>query len=304
MTTIQLAQRAMRHLTAADLTGLPMDEAAHVVDACNAALAEYMTFLPGDQRIRTTSEYLRAPYQQTINIVKGAKSFAYVAGTPYPAGGYATEAAALGMSIKIEGDETLNRLNKPGELLKPFTGDSGDRVATFYGDAVQMSSLMQTAHGPVLWQPGRANARELVDWRSWGMPENIEGIRQVEIGEPQYWAAESRLRTEQVDTPAWFLRVWPLPAMAGTVQFRIETTFTPLALQDLQINRGLPIASDDVPHLVAMLHENLLASPMLKKDTPKQEIINAASRARFAFSAKSGRRHSASPNRYGTPRGY
>ena len=303
MNSLALAQRACRHLKVSDLAGLPVDEAAHVMDAINAALGEYCDSLPADQRISPASERVRAPMEQTISIVSGAKSFAYVAVTPYPAGGYASEAAALGMCVLVAGDMGMNRLARPGELLKPYTGSSGDRVATFYGDAVQMTSLMQSVRGPVFWQSGSGEPRELNPWHA-NLPARGGSTEKLNIGQPEYWSAESWERADLMPDVAWLLRLWPLPSASGTLTFTLETGFQPLRMADMMIARSLPIAESDAAHVVALVHEGLLTSPLLRENAPAKYITQAAERARQAFSIKRARRHFGVPNRVGTPQGF
>lgn len=303
MTTIQLAQRAMRHLTAADLSALPVDEAAHVMDAINSVLSDYLFSLPAEQRITPVSRVLRAPLQQRIAIVRGAMEFAYVAGSPYPAGGYALEMGLVGNTVAVEGDASVNRLDAPGTLLKAFMGESGDVTATFYGDATPMDTLMTSVAGEVIYQSDISGPIRL---RPLDMPIHDMHLRgaAIETGTPLYWWTENFHRMERIDSPAWHLRVWPLPVTAGTISLKLETAFQPVRMVDFQSARSIPIEAAHEGRIVALLHEELLVCPLLRAGTPVEEIKAAALRARHALDRESSRRRSGRPNRIGTRRGY
>lgn len=295
MTTLQAAQGAMRHLTAGNLAALPVSEAAHLVNALNSVMTEYLAALPAAEKTSPGSARLRAPLMLSLSILQGARGFAYTNGLPYPAGGYAREEDLLGHTVSLAGDAALNRLQRPGELLNPYLGPrAGDAPAIFYGDAVGFSTLMTTLHGDVWWSQGGTSRRLRplpLDWAAW------HELHPLEMGTPEYVWAEGLLRTERAAGPVWLLRVWPLPLAEGLLSFTLETGFTPLTLEDLHEPRTLPVPPQDAPLVADLLQEAVLTSPLLKENAPVPLISAAAERARMTLARKAAVPRLARPNK-------
>ncbi|HYF37661.1 MAG TPA: hypothetical protein VD994_20335 [Prosthecobacter sp.] len=300
MTSIQLAQRALRILTVRDLASVPMDEAALLVDAMNGALATYAGLLPAERRITADSRQVSAPLELSVTMAAGAKVFTYSAGgAAFPAGGYAAEADAIGCSCLLSGDSAVNRLHRAGELYRPYGGGLTSGSLTIYNDAFGFDSGSVSIHGPVRWVSGN-HVRNLYPFTTeTTLPAPLH------TGDPEGYIVENHLNIERDALPMFLLRLWPVPSVAGAVEFRSELRFPALKLADLTTPKSIAVPGQDAPHVTAFMHEGLLLSSLLKKDpTLPQFIVSTAAAARATLTGESAPRHASAHHQVLTPPNY
>ncbi len=301
MTSIQLFARACEVLSGTP-QNLSLDDTVMVIGAMNGALTEYLSLLPPERRVSPASARVRAPLTRQINIVNGAVGFAWVlGGGAFPAGGYSSEADVVGKAMAVSDDGSLNRLNRPGELLMPYLGPTNTAAtATVYCDALPMGQTdLQVIGNPVLLSGG--SKHELVFDHSlrWKTPAAAE----TETGTPRFWWTENLLNVERASAPQWHVRLWPLPTVDGVLLLDVAADSSMLGLEELTTPRSLAVLDADVQPVVSLVHERLLLHPRLREKINVQAINNAAARDRAALKNKAPRRTTV-PNGVGTPRGF
>lgn len=299
MTTFQLAMRLCECLVTSDWSKLPLVEAERVQEAAQAGLNEFFGLLPPERMQEPVTLPLRAPVTQSIDIVQGARTFAYVAGgSAYPAGGYAREADAIGLLAQVGGDTLLNRLVRPGELRTPHLGAGGVQSLTLWGDALPMAAAASQAVGDPRCITGSQRSTLLPAPPFWERPFLLE------VGTPRYWWTESLAGATRGSSPMWLLRVWPVPAEVCYLELTLASFPGAITFLDLHDEaRVLPVAPHEELDLLALCKAHLTIHPQWRADLDKAGIQNAAENARDAMRGRN-RPLNTTPNRVGTPAGY
>lgn len=299
MTTFQLAERLLANLTIRDWGLLPLEECERVRAAASMGISAFAQLLPPHRQTEPQAFALRAPLIQSVSIVQGAKAFAYVAGgAAYPAGGYASEAEAVGCLGLVSGDDNLNRLHATGTLLLPYLGETGTRSLTLYGDAVPMGTDAWMISGQV--SVVSASFRGELTHRpvEWSLPTTLE------LGTPRYWWTEPLAGSTRGSAPLWVLRVWPVPAVVCILQANVSAFPAALTFLDFHDEpRSLPVTPQEEALLLSLCAERLLASPLWRDDVDKNRVSDDATAARSTMEGRHRPMHN-QPNKCGTPRGF
>jgi hypothetical protein len=301
MNSKQLGHHVCKAVTGLDLSALPMDGRQELCDAINLTLAEWLQMLPQERRITTFGAATSAAIVQEINIVSGAKAFLYVAGLPYPAGGFASEENAIGSTALVEGAVGRNQLQAPGELLMPYLGSTNPSARlTLYGDALHLPASTWTVEGevklitserdsgrPLLYHPGRATM-----------------TNEPFTSSPKEWWLEPIAPMQEEESRKFVLRVWPLPD--GPYALRIPVGHFPHAFQieDFFEKRSVSFSPIEASLFVAMAKGSFLdSSSHVSPKTNLQGLSNAAAAARIQM-RNIQRPLSTQPEFLGTPYGY
>lgn len=307
MTTLQLGSRLMRYLKGVQTLGdLPAPETAGLVDAINFGLGEFCSLLP-DWRLTTPMGWLlRAPVVQSIDIVAGAAGFSYVAGSPFPAGGYPTEGDAIGHTVIVTGDPKPNLLNRAGELLVPYAGGSGNTNMTIYGDAVNLGENDQSVISEMnlVLPEGTTKQLDYIDAPDAGIPFQVGYASQdIRYGQPESWYVTSHLGNERTSSPLWLVHVWPLPTSDYTLRAQMRAFPASLKFDDLHVARNLPLKVEEESLLIAMIAPGLRTSAFLADHIDKNDLDFGAARARIRLEEM---QHplTTQPAMCGTPRGF
>jgi len=242
MTSKQLAHHVLKSITGYDLATASLDAQQELLDALNLRLADWLMILPEDRRVSPFGATVRAPLSQPIQVVAGAKGFAYLNAPPYPAGGYASESAALGATVVVNGDSAANMLRAPGELLHPYTGATGDENMLIYGDAVHLPADAWQVVGDVWLAPEkrtrlRYNPARMDDSKS---PLTFGAVDGVPLAEPEEWWTEPLQTLETAESRQLVLRVWPLPPSRFSLHLTLARFPQALSMEDLFEARSLP----------------------------------------------------------------
>jgi hypothetical protein len=304
-TTLQLYHRLTRKLRTRDLSAYLAHEKLEIMDAAQEGLTAYLKLIGPERKQSPVSESLRAPVDLTIDILTGAKGFSYVAGSPFPVGGYTLEENLVGHSVYVTGDRNLNRLQSTGSLLSACLGSSGQVTATFYGDVVQHGQDDRRIIDSPRWFNGsseRALTHAPLPSQRWPSYPFIVA-QTICIGTPEFWWTEPLLGYDRVTTPTWVMRVWPLPAETGVLVYSKEAFPAALTLEDFTTPRDLPVHEREFPYLLNLCEEALLGSDLFREKATLSTIPGAANRARAALTSDQQPHHS-EPNSIGTPEGW
>jgi hypothetical protein len=302
MNTLFLARQATRNLKQRQLGDLPADDALIVVNALNTALEEVYSKIPSKERRSPDSKDIREPSTAQVDIVNGAKGFAWQIGPPTP---YSNVTDLLGHSVTLGADPKVNRLHRSTELLQPYYGPNGVITATFYGDAIGFGPDEIHLTGNPHWtELGQAHAREL---RLLDDPRRLwthyPFLNTVTTGSPEYWWTEPLLAAERSSRPVWLLRVWPLPAVRGSLSYELEFRSPVLTLEDLTIPRDLGIAQHHLSDILNLADAELIGTPLWAPDSESKDVATKAARSLSRLENRPRPLHT-QPLRIRTPKGW
>jgi|GEM_PF-5797832 len=301
MNSKQLGHHVCKAVTGLDLSALPMDGRQELCDAINLTLAEWLQMLPQERRITTFGAATSAAIVQEINIVSGAKAFLYVAGLPYPAGGFASEENAIGSTALVEGAVGRNQLQAPGELLMPYLGSTNPSARlTLYGDAIHLPADTWVIEGDITVVSEQLEARRILRHN----PQRPTRAEDAMTSSPQEWWLEPIAPMQEEESRKFVLRVWPLPD--GPYALRIPVGHFPHAFQieDFFEKRSLSFSPIEGSLFIAMAKGSFLdSSSHVSPKTNLQGLSNAAAAARIQM-RNIQRPLSTQPEFLGTPYGY
>ncbi len=301
MNSKQLAHHVCKSVTRLDLSQLPMDGRQELCDALNLTLAEWLQMMPADRRSMSFGAAVQHPIVQVINIVQGARGFIYVAGTPYPAGGFASEENALGSSAIVEGSTVRNQLQLPGSLLLPYQGPTNAEVRmTLYSDAVHLPTDTWQVDGDVKISSLSTGEGETIHYNTGRQASYHDTL----TGRPREWWMEPLTPLKEEDSRRFVLRLWPAPDQFYTLS--IPTSLFPQAfvIEDFFESRSIPFLPLEASLFTSMAKGAFISASSHVAESANITGMRDAATAAQTQMAKLQRPLSTQPEILGTPPGW
>jgi hypothetical protein len=300
MTSKQLGHQVCKAVSGLDLSELPMDGRQELCDTINLTLAEWLQMLPADRRVMPFGAAVQHPILQVVNIVQGARGFLYVSGTPYPAGGFASEENALGSSAILEGSAVRNQLQQPGSLLLPYQGATSSSVRmSLYADAVHLPADTWQVAGDVMITSPNSGEGQALRYN----PHRPAEYRDNFTGQPREWWMEPLTPLREEDSRKFVLRLWPAPDRFYTLHIPIGIFPQAFVIEDFFENRSLPLNPLEASLMTMMAKGAFLTSSFVSEAANVSGIQNGAASARTQMQNLQ-RPLSTQPEFLGTPHGF
>jgi hypothetical protein len=296
MTTVQLAQRLLRHLTVKDLALLSGDDALHVLDAMNAGLQQFYALAPASLKQTTLSGVLQPAQTVTLTVTNGSAVFS----------GYTATSAQRGYTIRIEGDDNENEIVASNGLLDDYLGTTGTKAAQVWGDCLPLNGVIERLTSEPRLDTGAFLAKEPAfrERGGWSSPaEQRHARRDRRIGEPSFYWIEA-VGQSQGGAPAFLLRVDALPDRAYRVRVDAELGPARVTFPDLTTPVALPLNDAHVEaYVLPLCAAALLDSPLWQDADAKRHIRERAGDA-IPLIGLLGHHIAKPSNRVRTPAGY
>jgi hypothetical protein len=248
MTVYSFIQRLARDLVQTNPSNFTAEERQQVIDCTNAALQRMHDLAPDHSKVTAISLYLGAPKQITIGVTQGSHQFT----------GYAATDSDLYCTIKIDGDEVENQIVGSGDLLQPYTGNTGTVNATIYYDAVALPAQ----YSDIASNPRYADS--FVELMQGHFYQRNRLLHRFATGEPEHWMVEAN--AQQDDYRAVF-RVDRLPL--GQIRLKATARLAPPRirfLDTLSANTMLPVRPEHVEGYLLPIVRGMLSETSLWKD--------------------------------------
>lgn len=284
MTSVQLAQRLLRHLSIKDIALLPGDDALHLLDAINSGLQSFYAVAPSIYKQTTLSGVFRAAQQVTITVALGANTFT----------GYTASYQSKGYTIRIDGDEMDNEIVAANGLLDNYMGESGTKSATIWGDVVQLNTVIDRLISDPKLDTGDVLLKD---------DELQPKGEKRRIGRPSRYRIEA-VGQSQAGDPAFLLRVDTLPD--NDYRVRIDAELAPAKIGFLDLTNPVVLPIDDAMVelcLLPLCASELTDSALWQSPDAKRDVLLRAERALQNISLLSPT-ISMPDNRVGTPKGF
>lgn len=308
MIVASLLQRLCRNLTVRDVTAMSVGERTRVFDALNNAVKDWFTDAPAQYRINEESTEIFGPLKISLNVT--ADSTAVTFNTSFPTGGYANTAALVGKAVIIQGDGGLNRFQSDGVLLKAYLGSTGPVNATVYFDTVAFGSSDWSVIGNPIWHGvNMANSMPLLPWsggwNGWMEPMDASfNLGFLGAARPQFWWTGTHMPSTSQASPYWYLYMWPLSGVKGTLTYKAEFIPPMYGLADLATQRDVPVPDAFIPMLCYLAQQNLMGSVHWNPACDRKSEEAALLVARGELRRLSATSTDSSPRSFGTPYGY
>ncbi len=293
MTTVQLGQRLCNYLANGNLKEISAGTVAMLVDAINAGLGEMQRFLPASRFTSIVSFPVGVPRSETVTI--NASGDVLISST-LPAASDAGNTVQIGDDLAANSAQAVEA-GTSITLMRPYVGAAGAQVLTLYDDAVLFDYNDASIRPSVVFVSSAAGRRIDLDWLdkapdknplATGTPSQCWLTGYAPIRYTQYWEMPRvDVYPQPATSGAWLLKLWPLPAVAGAIEVELRTFETGLVFRDLSVNtrffRFSPIES---AHLVSLAAEAMLPQARLAEHVSRNDIIEAAKRARSWLSSR------------------
>lgn len=236
MQSLELASRLIKRW-GLGLGNMPVDVQQSLLDCINAGIQIFYALAPSIYREATITGVLAAP--QTINttVTQGSATFS----------GWTATNANYFATIRIPTDTTTdNLIVPPNSLQQPFQGVTGTQPALLFGDTIPLQgNIERVIDEPALlgsrWRLQRNDeywGGALWDGSIYGGPFSGNGVAR-RVGIPRTYWVESNAQCLG-NSPAFILRVDPLPAGQYTLRMRALFYALKLTMGNLQANVTLP----------------------------------------------------------------
>ena len=203
---------------------LTLQQSADLTDAINSGLDTFYSLLPRRLKETTASVTLNAPKTVSVQANNGSN---VLDNSVFTSEQYFS-------TIKIDGDDNFNEIVNDKELLDAYSGTTGSKSATIYGD----TAYLTTAFTRLITNPQLSSGEMLIrDDELLGYENNSSSEGRVSGG---YYSgndnfSENRMNRRTVGRPDRYaidhvgmgdiiaiIRVYPIPVMSYKMRFRIE----------------------------------------------------------------------------------
>ncbi len=303
MTSRSLAHAVCKSVTGHDLGTASFDLLNELLDSLNLVLSTWLAMLPQERRTAPFAPVVNAPVSLSVQVTQGSRAFTYVGPTPYPAGGFASESTALGATVFLDGAPTRNMLVAEGQLLHPYTGQTGTVTMTLHGDALHLPlSTWQVESEVRFAQDSQSLTHRRVLTHNPDRP--LMELSLLHTGEPEEWWMEPLQTLAEQDARAFVMRVWPLPDRLYTLHCQIGQFPTAFTMEDIYQSRSLPFLP-----LEASLFQTACRGAFAVTSSRRRDGLDANALVQAGQAAETQlqtlmRPLSSQPGQVGTPYGY
>lgn len=240
MTTAELAQQISRHTSVKDLSSETPAVAQEFIRAINAAVQKFYRIAPA-KWMRTEVSHL-VPTPSTVSAQVTADSVS-LSNAPFTA-------AMRGCSVLIDGDPSYNEVVSTDQLLNPFLGTTGTKVATVYYDSVTITDfkVQKIVTDPEIRETGvRLTRVEQFDSASFrrqyhAVYAGAGGLRSVG-SYPEYYRVQyvGMSNAAAANDAVVQLRLAPMPTTKHVLNFQADIRPGSFALSTLEIPATIPV---------------------------------------------------------------
>jgi len=286
MTIAQLLAAAAENLSKVPGSIAESTHQNHLLRAVNGGLAEFVQMLPDKRRTELKTARLPAALTKVAGLTQGSTALNFAS---WNAG---DQAAYLGRTVLVAGDDGYNRLAAASTLLLPWEGATTPSASlSIRSDAVVLGGLEDCIEGEVILSLPHGQ-ETLMYGRP---PENFytsagrtatrnegdeAGTMRLQEGVPQHWWVEALNGITGGATPLYVLRVFPQPDAVYSLLYRRKLWPTAITWALVASPTEIPVLPHEEVHLVNLCQESLFTHPLWVGNADKDQIREAVARSR------------------------